>query len=81
MKFKERIQLNQGEAVSFVRKFKSRHYGRECRCFYNILDSHGKKVGKVIYKEENNVYGRYGTYYTLKQYDRNENLILKDVWE
>ena len=80
MKIEDRLQLNEGEKVNFIKKYKSRCKDRLCRYFYNITDNSGRKLGSVVYKEEGDSYGRGITYYTIKRYDVNEKLVFKSEW-
>jgi hypothetical protein len=80
MKIEDRLHLNQGETINFVKKYETRASGSISRYFYNIIDSKGEKVGSVMYKEEsgNNESGI--LHYTIKKFDHNDHLVFKTQW-
>ncbi len=80
MKLEERLKLNEGEKVNFIRKYKSRYSNPRCRYFYNIIDKNGRKLGSIVYKEESHYQQRGIIYYTIKRYDINEKLVFKSRW-
>ena len=80
MRLEERLKLNQGETIHFVKKYKTRYNGLTSRSFYNIVNRQGKKVGSVVYKEENDHNGTGVTYFSLKKFDLNDHLVFKTKW-
>ncbi len=80
MKLEERLQLNEGEKVNFIRKYHSRISNPKCRYFYNIIDENGRKLGSIVYKEESDYHQRGIIFYTIKRYDLNEKLVFKSEW-
>lgn len=81
MSFKERLKLNNGERLELTKEFKAGHLGQKERSYYDILNSKGKKVGEVTYKEYSETTGSCRTHYRLKKYDINNQVVLEDSWE
>ncbi|HCG9724716.1 hypothetical protein VB602_22745 [Vibrio parahaemolyticus] len=80
MGWQDKLKLEKGYKIVFVRQFDAGHLGQEERKYYEIVNSVDAKVGEVKYVEHMDTKAPFHRSFSFQQYDLEGNVLVSEQW-
>jgi len=80
MSWQDKLKLESGDKIVFIRQFDAGHLGQEERKHYEIVNEEGEKVGTIKYVEHIDIKAPFERSYSLQQFDLESNVLVSEQW-